>query len=356
VTDTLPLIATLPFIILAIVLALYNYFDWRNDDFFVTTKRVLHIERYLFFGEYREYAPLLRIQDVTHKADLLDWIFDSDSLMIATAGAGVITFGHIRKAQEVRQAIFRERERAKARVAAADVAALRHNIVDQLHWEGELKEEVMVVAEAEAVLTRQPLTHHYNRAVDYFIPRIKEINDTGKGTVITWRKHYYILFIHIIFPLLALLVSLYLFMASFVLWLPPFTGFAVPVQIGLALAVIASFLWFLWQYDDWRNDIYMVTHTQIIDIEATAFRFRRTRREGTFDTIQAVYSEIPNFFSKLINMGDVIIETAGTEATFTFKNVFDPASVTIEVFNRWSLYQQRERESRRGHGSSARIS
>jgi hypothetical protein len=91
----------------------------------------------------------------------------------------------------------------------------------------------------------------------------------------------------------------------------------------------------------------MVTNTQIIDIESAAFRLRRTRREGTFDNIQAVYSEIPDLFHKLLNMGNVIIETAGTKDTFTFKNVFDPASVTKEVFNRWSLYQQREREARR---------
>ena len=56
---------------------------------------------------------------------------------------------------------------------------------------------------------------------------------------------------------------------------------------------------------------------------------------------------MPNFFYKLINLGNVIIETAGTEETFTFNKVFDPASVTREVFNRWSLYQQKQRESRR---------
>ena len=46
-------------------------------------------------------------------------------------------------------------------------------------------------------------------------------------------------------------------------------------------------------------------------------------------------------------MGDVIIETAGSEETFTFNKVFDPASVREEVFNRWAVYQQREREKTR---------
>jgi hypothetical protein len=46
-------------------------------------------------------------------------------------------------------------------------------------------------------------------------------------------------------------------------------------------------------------------------------------------------------------MGDVIIETAGTEETFTFRRVYDPASVREEIFSRWALYKQRERETNR---------
>jgi uncharacterized membrane protein YdbT with pleckstrin-like domain len=344
--DTLGLLFIVPFVLLAALLAVYNYFDWRNDDFIVTTKRVIHIERYLFFGEQRNDAPLTRIQDVTAESDFFDYLFDTDNLVITTAGSGVIRFDHIRRADHLRQHIFQERARAKARVAAADVAALRHNLAKQLDWDG-LEENVMAVAEPEAYLVHEPPTRHYGRVLDYLIPRMKEVNDTGNGVVVIWRKHYYVLFINTILPLIALLASIYFFLASFFLWLPPFTVVAAPIQFGLALAILASFIWYLWEYDDWNKDVYMVTNTQIIDIESAAFRLRRTRREGTFDNIQAVYSEIPDLFHKLLNMGNVIIETAGTKDTFTFKNVFDPASVTKEVFNRWSLYQQREREARR---------
>ncbi len=348
ITRGLILLAILPFVIIAGVLIAYNYFDWRNDDFIVTTKRVLHIERILFFGEKRREAPLTRIQDVTLLSDILDRIFDSDTVRISTAGVGIIEFSHIRQADQIREAIFEERERAKARVMAADVAALRHNIANQLSWDGGVEKNVMAVAEAEGKLVHQETTRHYHRFIDYFIPRIKEVNDTGEGTVIVWRKHYYVLLRSILLPTLALLASLYIFIASFVLWLPPFTAALTwPVQVILGIPVLASLFWYIWEYDDWSKDIYIVTNTQIIDIESSAFRLRRTRREGTFDNIQGVYSEIPNFFYKLLNLGDVIIETAGTEETFTFKNVFDPASVNEEIFNRWAIYQQREREKQR---------
>lgn len=347
ITENLTLLATLPFIIIALLLTVYHYFDWRNDDFIVTTKRIVHIERILFYGEKRREAPLTRIQDVTILSDLLDLIFDSDTLRISTAGAGIIEFAHIRRADKIRQVIFEERERAKARVAAADVAALRDNMAHQLKWDSDLQKNVMAVAEPEAKVDKQATTRHYNRLIDYFIPRVKEVNATGKGTIIIWHKHYYVLLTHIFMPALALLASLYLIAASF-LGLPFGLGLALlPVQIGLGVVFVASLVWYLWQYDDWKKDIYVVTDTQIIDIESAAFRLRRSRREGTFDNIQGVYSEIPNLFYKLLNLGDVIIETAGSEETFTFKKVFDPASVNQEIFNRWAIYQQREREKQR---------
>jgi uncharacterized membrane protein YdbT with pleckstrin-like domain len=341
-------LAAVPFVFTAILLAIYNYFDWLNDDFIVTTKRIVHIERFLFFGEKREDAPLTRIQDITTISDILDLVFDSDSLQIQTAGAGTIIFNHIRQASYIQQVIFIERDRAKARVASADVAALRHNIAQQIHWEEKLEENVLSVAEPEAIVIHHPKTQHYNRFIDYFVPRIKEVNEDKNGTIIVWRKHYYVLLANITLPFLTLLFSIYLFIASFALSIPPFyTAVSWPIQTILGVAVAASLLWYLVKYDDWNKDIYILTNTQIIDIESAAFRIRKKRREGTFDNIQGVYSEIPNLFSKLLNMGDVIIETAGTAETFTFKKVFDPASVREEVFNRWAAYQQKEREKLR---------
>ena len=346
-TITILALITIPLTLVAVVVMIYNYFDWKNDDFIVTTKRVVHIERFLFFGEQREDAPLTRIQDVTLLSDLFDFIFDSDTLQITTAGAGVIEFDRIRQAERIQNLIFQERERANARVTAADTAVLRHKLAEQIHVEDILGENVMAVAEAEATLTRQQKTRHYPAIVDYFIPRTREVNESEKeGTVITWRKHYFVLLADITLPVIALLVSLYLFIASFVLWLPPFgPAVAWPIHVVLGIAMGASYFWYLARYDDWSKDVYMLTDSRIIDIEASAFRIRKSRREGTFDNIQSVYSDISNLFYKLINLGDVIIETAGSEETFTFEKVFDPASVREEVFNRWAIYQQKRKEA-----------
>ena len=346
----LGLLAILPFVILAFLVTLYNYVDWRNDDFIVTTKRVIHIERILFYGEQRHEAPLTRIQDVTIFADFFDQFFDADDIQIKTAGAGVIQIKSIRQANYIRQVIFQEQERAKARVAAANIAAVRQNIARRLNWEDVLEKHVMEVAEPEGTIIKRTETRHYPAFIDYFLPRVKEVNQTKDGAVIIWRKHYYVLLTHITLPLLTLLTLFYLLTASFLIWFP-FSGFlavSLFIKIGLGLAIMAALVWYLWEYDGWRKDFYMVTNSRIIDVEGSPFGLQGEKRtESTFENIQNTFYDIPNFLSNLLNMGNVVVETAGKQSTFTFRQVFNPSEIQEEIFNRMALSQQRKREQER---------
>lgn len=339
-----------PFVILAVVLAIYYYLDWRNDDFIVTTKRVIHIERVLLYGEQRDEAPLIRVQDVTVITfDLLERFFDYHDLALRTAGAGTIRLNGIPRANEIRDAIFRERARARARVSASEVGTLRQLIAQRLDWEDALERPVVAVAEEEAIVETPEQTHHLPAVIDYFWPRVKEVNeDEEEGTVIVWRKHYFVLLATIFFPLVAVLTSLYLFIAGIFALAPFGASVSIPILAVLGIAFLASAVWYLLRYDDWTRDRYIVTNSRIVDVEATPFRLRgEQRREGTFDNIQNITYDIPNLLSQLLNLGDVIIETAGTEQTFTFDKVFDPSGVQEEIFNRMVRYQQRQREQYR---------
>jgi hypothetical protein len=53
-------------------------------------------------------------------------------------------------------------------------------------------------------------------------------------------------------------------------------------------------------------------------------------------------------------MGNVIIETAGTAQTFTFKGVFDPSAVQQEIFNRMVAYQEQLRREQRVREDTSR--
>lgn len=354
-SDPLALMIIVPFVVLAALVILYNYLDWQNDDLIVTTKRVIHLERVLFFGEERFEVPLTQVQNVTVISHgWLDLFFDVDDIEIKTAAAGTITVDNIASAQELSRIILTEQLRAKERAVAADTAAVRRQINDRL--------KKNVLSQAQAGGAPAPKVVPASRGIslptiklpdikaNYFWPGLREVTKVKGEEGILWRKHYYILLQHVFLPALALIFSFYLLLTALtnLPYLDYLQGGGWVIELILALAVLASIFWYVWEYDDWRRDVYIVTNTKIIDVESSSFRLKGEQlREGSFDSIQNITYTIPNFFYKLLNLGDVVIETAGAGKTFTFSRVLNPSSVQAEIFRRWDVYQQRKRDKQR---------
>jgi len=128
----------------------------------------------------------------------------------------------------------------------------------------------------------------------------------------------------------------------------------LPRTSALLLCVTAaslSALFVLYRYEDWRNDIYVLTDDRIIDLEKKPLFLREERREASLAMIQNVRYLIPGIVHNLLNVGMVIIETAAAEGEFTFDWVHDPRRVQGEIFARVDLY--REREKRREQEAQA---
>jgi hypothetical protein len=178
-----------------------------------------------------------------------------------------------------------------------------------------------------------------------------------KEDTIIWRKHLFT-WLTKTWPAQLTVLILLTLMILVLLDVPPFDG--LPLSAGLlelllAGAALLAFLWYIYLYDDWHKDIYIVTRDRIVDVDSSSFRLRgEERREGTFDVIQNITYSIPTFFHKLLNMGNVIIETAGTAQTFTFKGVFDPSAVQQEIFNRMVAYQEQLRRNQRVREDASR--
>jgi membrane protein YdbS with pleckstrin-like domain len=339
------ILATLPFFIISALLIIYHYVDWRNDDFIVTTKRFIHIERKLLYGEERDEAPLTRIQDVTLSYPGFLDRFDYYNLEIKTAGAGDIWVNGITNATKMKDEIFQEKERALERVQAANMAAIRHLLAKQLNWEEALEEPLLAIEEVEGGITTEK-PRRLPGLLNYLWPQLKEVDEDG--TTILWRKHYWVLLSNIALPLLFLLPVFFIFIASLFGLFPFGASAGLLIQAILGIVVLVCLIWYLWRYDGWRRDTYLVTETRIVDVASSPFRLRgESRSEGTLDDIQNITYDIPDFFSSMLNMGTVIIETAGSAETFTFKKVFNPSAIQQEIFNRMVMVQQRERQRKR---------
>jgi hypothetical protein len=330
-------------LVIAVVWAAVAYVEWRNDQYIVTSKRAIHIERFVFSGEVWHEAPLIRIQDVTlQTTNALERLLDFQTMTIRTAGAADIRFVGVPNADIMQEILFEARAKAQERKEAADLAGIRRKIAGVVGTdlpEGELPVTEPLASPGAAFPGRQT---RLPALINFFVPRTMEI----EGDKITWRKHWLVILGKTLKWWLLVIV---LVLAAIIL--PTiskdlhFFVFAI-VGIPFILPII------LWHYADWRNDVYIVTDRRIIDLERGPLRLYEMRREGTFDAVQNITYAIPTFFHKLVNMGNVTIETAGTEETFTFKSVHRPGSVQQEIFNRWvARRDEMDRESKEAQAS-----
>jgi len=321
--------------LLPLVFALYLAADHYDDVYIVTNKRVVRREHAPFGREERAEAPLRNIQDIQDsQAGLAAQLFNFGDLIIETAGErGHVAFREIPRPSEVKEIIFEQIRRIQAGARAEERAAIRDALLRRL-----------VPAEGQVPTPAPPPQEQRLKAMPtwfrvllslftHFLPPQRHV----QGDTITWRKHWITLVVPIGPP--TLLITVVTLVTVYILRQNPPDWTSVLLGYGVAMVFLAP--WWLWQFDDWQNDIYQVTATRIIDVERLPFHLREERREASLAMIQNIRFEIPGTLGKLLNYGSVTIETAGAGA-FTFDYVRDPRSVQSEIFRRMEAFQRRQ--------------
>lgn len=310
----------------AVLLFLFFYWSWQHNYYALTDRRILHVEETPFIYQEHSEAELERVQDLrVTRPDWLSRLLGYGDLQIETAGTGgIIEFHGLPDAEGFARDVLQAKEGAVERRPS---------------------EEVGILAEP-APAARRPESPHRDASVwEYFVPRVR----VEEGSKIVWRKHWYILLGRIVGPLAGLLIALEVGVGA-ALNLPlPWVGLlprSTTIWAAIALASALALL-ILYHYADWRNDIYVLTEDRIIDIDKKPLMLREERREASLAMVQNVKYIIPGILSNLLNVGNVMIETAATEGEFTFDGVHDPRRVQGEIFARLEAYRQRERERER---------
>ena len=320
---------------------LWMWEDWRNDDFIVTSKRIIHIERILAppFPTERHETPIDQVLDITSRNHgLWTWLFKVHSLEVKTAGAGTIQFPYLDRAEKILEEIFRARDLARTRKRIEEQGRIRHVLLQ------EIGREVKSVSPLESgeKIEITPERTGFLKWIDYLVPRTRVI----KHDQIIWRRHWIVLVQEVALPVLSGIASLALLILAIV---RPGISRGIPWYIAVLpplLGMIASFGWYLWRYDGWRNDVYIVTGSRIIDVEGSPFHLHKEiRTEGTFDVIQNTEYNSPNWLSRILRVGDVTISTAAKQGAFTFTSVARPEEVQQEIFKRVTAFKERQKEA-----------
>ena len=271
---------------------LWQAYDWWNDEFILTNQRVIHIERVFIFSENRREAQLGRIQNVAVKIpNLLTNLFNVGNLIVETAGfEGRIEFDYIGNPKSIQEKILELR--------------------------------------GLPLPTERPIRKAPFYMLAFPFAPIRE------DETVTWHTHWFILLKAIIPPLLAVVILVVL-----LVWIgtapqiPISEQYSGAVQVVLVVLLVLASLFFLWQYADWWNDVYILTEDRIIDIKRIPLIYE-DRREAYLEQIQDARYAIPSLLYRILGLGDVFIETAGKAENFEFKTVPNPAQVVREIVGR----------------------
>lgn len=316
-------------VLVTIGILAYIWFDWRNDHLIVSNKRIIHEDRTLWLSYIYETIPLEQIQNVNVRIEnIFQYTLKYGRIEIQAAGpTEPIVFLRVECPTDVQRQILGEVQREKRNQ-------------ERRYLEATVAHRIDPNVPSPAA---QPLPIYQRAATEQTpIQALLPFGPMIQNGIITWHRHWIVLLKNMIGPVIALLLWLLLLYAfPRVDWLDPRIE---PVVLVVTLIVVG--LYFYWQYEDWRNDIYILEPSKVIDVQRLPFGLYEDRREATLGVIQNVNASSPNVIARIFGYGDVTIETAGVGGNFTFDHVPDPDQVQRMVFEYRERFkwQQRERD------------
>ena len=319
----------------------WQYFNWRDDFFVLTTQRVVHIERVWPFKEHFEESALDNIEDLYEvRAGLAANVLNFGNLVLQTAGETVeIDMDFISNPSYLNNLISREIERARARDMLHSLGAIRDELAQRLNIKS------MNAPEPEPVPEPTPNPNIaqliFGSIWDYFFPPAWVVSPDGD--TIMWRRFWlpgFISYLQVFVPLaLVTLGGGYFLLLN---WeAPTFTWFF----IGWLLVEAALFGFLLWFIEDWRNDYFQLTPHRIVLVQRKPLLLQESRREAPLDRIQNISFEVPGVLGQMFHYGHVTLETAGTTGKFELRWVRDPQRVQSEISQQQRQYIEREKQA-----------
>lgn len=140
-------------------------------------------------------------------------------------------------------------------------------------------------------------------------------------------RHWFNIFAHFFL----ILVFSFLLIGSFLAFPLLFPEMLDAKNARLFLFVENTFFIFIWLFGflmwiDYYFDVWIITNERIVNIEQKGL-FVRHISELNFSRIQDVTAEVEGILPTVLNYGDVLVQTAGEESRFIFRQVADPYQV-----------------------------
>ncbi|MDY0018817.1 MAG: cyclic nucleotide-binding domain-containing protein [Anaerolineae bacterium] len=317
----------------------WQYIDWHDDNFVLTTQRIVHTEEVWPISQMFEESGLDQIQDIHEvQTGIAANLLNFGDVVLQTAGETVqIDLIGIAQPGEVREIIFREIERNRARDVLQVRGAIREKLASRLFT----NEPPPAAKPLPSTPTQQsPVLLAVGAFRDYFFPPSWTVS--ADATTIYWRRFW--------LPGFVRYLGLFIPLALLTLWglyfLPGYlnqTGshWMIPVWLIVEGGLFGALLWFI---EDWRNDYFEITPNRVIQVDRKPLLLQESRRETTLDRIQNITSDMPGIIARMLKYGHVMMETAGTMGKFELKWVRFPDKVRAEISKRQREYAKQQQQ------------
>lgn len=318
-TRTTELVTTVLGIIalLALVSILYQYADWNKDQIVVTSQRVIYNLDKPLIRRIQEQLPI----DDIHQVEAITSSYPEHWLKYGTIKIQSASFG-----------------RPMQFHAASHPQAIQARIMEQITRSRKEREDEYNyhdLVNRRVYQDRRPdlqqktwITRSYTPGMlDWLFTENPEYDSEEQSY--SWHPHWFFLIKALVKPVGFLLLALAVIAGGATM-----NVLTDLLLAGLLLLTALIFIgWAAWQIEDYRNDRYILTPSQVIDIEKKPLGPENQSSAG-LDSIQNVTFRT-TFFSRLVGYGDVLLELTGSGDKLTFYDIPHPR----EVVNAISSYQ-----------------
>jgi len=324
------------FVISAVWLG-WNIFNWSNDYYILTNQRMVWIEKVAGVYDSRQEAPLSSLMSVGVSKSRLGNLIGYSDVTVRTF-VGPISFKKVAYAPQIAGMIEAYWQRSKVSELADDAEEMRKALKrklfgeDAIPFEEALTEPMHPGARQPAGEARETTFWEWLFA-DFLKLRFET------GGVVTYRKHWLILIKHTFIPLI-LLISGIVFGSAILANAIKLTD-RTPLLILTLIYLVVIFGWLMYNYVDWRNDIYQLSDDQVIDLERKPLG-KENRRSAPLESILSIEYERKGILAMLFNFGTVYITVGNTKLSFDF--VYHPSDVQQDIFARMGSHMEEKRK------------
>lgn len=304
--------------------------DWGNDYFIVTDQRVVYLEKIIGIYDSRQESPLASVLSVDVR--ITDAITRSIGIgdVIVRTYSGPISFTSVGNAQGLAALVEEQWNRSRARGRQAEREAIKAAIRRSINPPPDGPAKAKAAKDTHGPGFLQQIGEFFSFKLRY-----------TQGETVIYRKHWFELVRETFYPSIGFLVILFLGLASVFGFLPPpFTMDVVAYMCLIMFVPVAG--WWLYQFEDWKNDLYLVTNDQIVDLYRKPLGSEE-RRSAPLGNVLSLKYERPGALGLLLNYGHVIAKVGPEE--LRFEGVFDPVGVQNDIYRRMEAVKARKEQA-----------